>query len=223
MSCYYVVVTEIEDKVPREKSMKELLLYQTKKTPDVPIFSDAYCILYTSAGSRGWVQGSKGRSGCQHHACFATTRMIPRNWMHDSDVLRTWFFFNVHTRISLIFTQCTIKLISERCTGNRWLNPFAEIQRTPLTWRVSILLMVANPHPLWSLVSLQRPHPLTLHPFPLTPSAPLHYIQWRHQQSRSSLSGTMLMGQSNHSMGLEWKGIRTNAPKATTSSKSFML
>ncbi len=80
MSSYYVVVTEIEDKVPREKLMKELLLYQTKKTPDVPIFFMLmYCTLYTSAGSREWVQGSKGRGGCQHHACFATTRMIPRN------------------------------------------------------------------------------------------------------------------------------------------------
>ncbi len=152
--------------------MKELLLYQTKKMPDVPIFSDAYCTLYTSAGSRGWVQGSKGRGGCQHHACFATTRMIPRNWMHDSDVLHAWFIFNVHTRISLIFTQCTIKLLSARCTGNRWLNPLEPHLLGELVscswWRIPIHsgpLPGSNCPALWLL----PPSPLS--PYPFSPIA----------------------------------------------------
>jgi hypothetical protein len=41
-------------------------------------------------------------------SCYATTRMVPRNKTHDDGALHPRFIFNLHTRTSLIFTQCTI-------------------------------------------------------------------------------------------------------------------
>jgi hypothetical protein len=38
-------------------------------------------------------------------------------------------------------------------------------KKTPITWKANVLLMVANPHPLWSLARYQLPSPYFPIPF----------------------------------------------------------
>jgi hypothetical protein len=44
---------------------------------------------------------------------------------------------------------------------------FKEEEKTPLTWKADVLLMMGNPHPLWSLANqLPSPYfPISPHPF----------------------------------------------------------
>jgi hypothetical protein len=55
------------------------------------------------------------------------------------------------------------------------------------------LLVVANTHPLLSLVCQQLPHPLLVLPPFHTPQIKLQYLHRRHQQHQSSLSGTVII------------------------------
>jgi hypothetical protein len=54
-----------------------------------------------------------------------------------------------------LFLSSTQKLylyIYKNAINYLGLTPFLqEIKKSPLTWKVDVLLMVANPHPLWSL------------------------------------------------------------------------
>jgi hypothetical protein len=48
-----------------------------------------------------------------------------------------------------LFLTCTQKIYIYQLFGP---NPFlARKKKSPLTWKADVLLMVANPHPLWSL------------------------------------------------------------------------
>jgi hypothetical protein len=81
----------------------------------------------------------------------------------------------------LIFTQCT--------SNPLWQSPCIN-KESPLyvlTWMASFLLVVTNSHPPWSA-------PLGFYPFYpfLTPQLTLHYLHRRHQQSRTSSSGTVM-------------------------------
>jgi hypothetical protein len=86
-----------------------------------------------------------------------------------SKELNTWWswprmvFFNLHTKNSVfIFTQHIISYLG--------ITPCVKVKKkTPLTWKADVLLMVANPHPLWSLAWYQLPSlyfPISPHPFP---------------------------------------------------------
>ncbi len=55
------------------------------------------------------------------------------------------------------------------------------------------LLVVANTHPLLSLVCQQLPHPLLLLPPFHIPEIKLQYLHRQHQQLQPSSSGTLLM------------------------------
>jgi hypothetical protein len=68
--------------------------------------------------------------GRWRYYCFATTRMVPRNWTHDEGALHAWFICNLDSRISFLFTQCTINQYphSVQAIINQ---PLAEIIRNP--------------------------------------------------------------------------------------------
>jgi hypothetical protein len=80
-----------------------------------------------------------------------------------------------------LFLTCTQNLVYIYTTHDQLLpEPLVKRRekKPQLTWKADILLMVANPHPLWSLAWQQLPRPLILTPFthfpPLQPA--LHYI-----------------------------------------------
>jgi hypothetical protein len=72
----------------------------------------------------------------------------------DDDALHAWFIFNLHTKFHL-YLHDTQSIVNQK--------PLCEKEgkeRKPrLTWKSDVLLMVANPHPLWSLVWKQLPTP----------------------------------------------------------------
>jgi hypothetical protein len=86
-----------------------------------------------------------------------------------------------------LFTECTVHPSEPTpCIDNK-------TTLLCLLGEQASLLVVTNTYPPMSLVYQQLPHPLAflpLSPFH-TPQFKLHYLQRRHQQSRSSLSGTV--------------------------------
>jgi hypothetical protein len=108
-------------------------------------------------------------------------------------VYSTHGLFLTCTQSFVIFTQCTINWYLHNIHAIVNCTLCKNNKEPQLTWRASFLLMVANSHPLWSLAWWQLPHPLTLaHSTPSPPPQPtLHYLKQRHQQSRSSSSGTL--------------------------------
>jgi hypothetical protein len=117
--------------------------------------------------------------------------MDPRNYMHDDGVLHAWFIFNQHTEISFVFTQTQIFNIHKIYSNS--IKPLEKWKRNPYLlggpascswWRIPI-----HPGPL-SSNNYSTLGSCPIHPFP-TPQPTLHHLQGRHQQSRSSLSGTL--------------------------------
>jgi hypothetical protein len=78
-----------------------------------------------------------------------------------------------------LFLTCTQKLYLYIYTTHHQLfgpEPLVKmLKKTPLSWKVNVLLMVANPHPLWSLAWQQLP---TL--YFLIPPHPL-LTPWAHK------------------------------------------
>ncbi len=67
-----------------------------------------------------------------------------------------------------------------------------ERKNTPLTRKPDILLMVANPHPLWSLVWYELPSPyFPIPPHPYSPPWPI-YIKMTTSTTLVFLSGTVI-------------------------------
>jgi hypothetical protein len=122
--------------------------------------------------------------------CFATTRMDPRNQTHDDGVLHAWFIFNLHAKITFVFTQNTDTWYSHN-VQQFYHNPCKTI-RIHTYWEGQ-LLACGDKFPSTLVPSLvTTAPPFSFHPFP-TPQPTSHYLQGRHQQSRSSLSGTLIV------------------------------
>jgi hypothetical protein len=71
--------------------------------------------------------------------------------------------------------------------------PCSLLPRVYLLKEPASLLVVANTHPLLSLVCQQLPHPLLVLPPFLTPQIKLQSLHRRHQQHQPSSSGTILL------------------------------
>jgi hypothetical protein len=86
--------------------------------------------------------------------------------MHE-EVDHACFIFYLHTIILLY-----IYIRNNQLFGHNLLHQRYKIN--PLTWKADILLMVANPHPLWSLAWYQLPSPYF--PIPAHLFLPLWHI-----------------------------------------------
>jgi hypothetical protein len=113
---------------------------------------------------------------------------LPQEWiqgikMHDDDVLHTWFIFNLHTKISSVFTW----------HASWYLH---NVQPTPcinkescFTYLEGQLLARGDEFPS---IPVTTAPPLGFYPFS-TQQFILHYLHRRHQQSRLSSSWTLTM------------------------------
>jgi hypothetical protein len=86
----------------------------------------------------------------------------------------TYVYYNIYMIIDALFNP----------------TPCFPPNRVYLLGEPTSLLVVANTHPPLSLVCQQLPHPLLALPPFRTPQFRLHYLHRRHQQLKSSSSGT---------------------------------
>ncbi len=113
--------------------------------------------------------------------------------MHGACELHVWFIFNLHTKILLYLKiiHCNIYKITAFPPNP---TPCILINHPHFTYLESQLLcswwwMPIHPC-LWSANNCSTPWLLSLSPFH-TPQFKLYYLHKRHQQSRSSWSGTV--------------------------------
>jgi hypothetical protein len=115
--------------------------------------------------------------------------------MHDDGVLHAWLIFNLHTKMSFIFTRyVTWYLQIYNNSQGRKNNPCFQSNPILLTWRTRFFAHGDKfPSTLVSGLPATAP-PLgfcPFHPF-LTRQFTLHGLHRRPHQSRSSSSGTWL-------------------------------
>jgi hypothetical protein len=87
--------------------------------------------------------------------------------MHDDGALHAWFIFNLHTRISFVFTQCTVNRYLHIYTMYRQLlsNPLQKITRNPDLLRGPVLAHGGDFPSTLVPCLVATAHPLTLVPF----------------------------------------------------------
>jgi hypothetical protein len=113
--------------------------------------------------------------------------------MHNEDVLHAWFIFNLHTKISYVFTRHGSWYL-HNVTSNLSSKSRASMKNPRFTYLEGQFLVCGNVFPCTLVPSLVTTAPplgfYHFHPF-LTIQFTLHYLHRRHQQSRSSSSGTV--------------------------------
>jgi hypothetical protein len=115
----------------------------------------------------------------------ATTRMDPRNYMHDACESHIWFIFNLHTKISLYLQIicCNIYKIYNISTQPDPLHfnghPLYLLEEP------ASLLLVTNTHPPLSLVCQQLSHPLLCPSHAFTPHSSNYMFRTRRSRSRN--------------------------------------